>query len=329
MRNSYRPAFTLVELLVVIAIIGILVGMLFPAIQAVREAARRSSCQNNSRQIVIAMHDYESAMQEFPRGFLGEWEPNGQGCLWSYYILPYIEQSNVYDRISPQIPGPQWAAPGGGVPGDLDSTDQTLRQIGACEVPYSIFRCPSTTAPQNILDVSMDNWVVQNRATANYLANCSGVVTNDQNSSAAFLEDLDGMFMRDNPKTMADAKDGTSSTIFIGEAEPVPTSTTPGTAETAIGANAQKDHWVIGSDDLDTNRDMSECFGSTAVGINLEPPSSPFAWPTYEISYGSNHAGGANFSFGDSSTKYISDQIDQAVFSALGTRKNGEVVSDY
>ena len=313
------------ELLVVIAIIGILIGLLLPAVQAVRAAARRAQCQNNLRQIIVAAHNYESTNQEFPRGFLGEWEPNGQGCLWSYYLLPFVEQGNVYDRISPQVPGPQWAQPGNGVPGNLTSADQTIRQIAACEISFSVFRCPASRAPLNIFDCSTFSppWVVQKRAPSNFLANCSGVVTHDLNHDASFLESLDGAFMRDNPQRFADCLDGTSNTIFFGEAEPTPVQGTPGVAETV-----NKDHWLIGSDDLDTNKDWSECFGSTGVPINLPEPRIRTRPPylRYELSYGSNHTGGANFAFGDASVRFVSETIGARVFSAMGTMKGGEPI---
>lgn len=324
-KSRQQTGFTLVELLVVIAIIGILIGLLLPAVQQARQAARRITCQNHLRQIVIAAHNYESTNKEFPRGFLGEWEPNGQGCLWSYYLLPYIEQSNVYDRISPQVPGPQWALPGNGVPGNLESTDQTIRQIGACEVSFAVFRCPSSTAPRYIFDCSTwpSPWIVQRRAPANYLANCSGVITNDLNNNPAFLESMDGAFKRDNPQRTADCLDGLSSTIFFGEAEPRPEKGTPGIRERII-----KDHWVVGSDDLDANNDMSECFGSTGVGLNLPEPTTTTELLAYELGYGSNHTAGASFAFGDASIHFLTDRIDPNVYSALGTMRGGEVVAD-
>ena len=105
MSRRNRPAFTLVELLVVIAIIGILIGMLLPAVQQVREAARRSTCQNNLRQLALASLNYESAHQELPIGVRnngsaaysteGEWG-------WGTFLIPYIELNNAYDRLNPR-----------------------------------------------------------------------------------------------------------------------------------------------------------------------------------------------------------------------------------
>ena len=102
-RNRERSAFTLVELLVVIAIIGILIGMLLPAVQRVREAARRTTCLNNLRQTGLALQNYHSAHQEFPigaSGFRGPLNPNATQIAWSAIVLPFLDQANVFDAIN-------------------------------------------------------------------------------------------------------------------------------------------------------------------------------------------------------------------------------------
>jgi prepilin-type N-terminal cleavage/methylation domain-containing protein len=100
--QATRTAFTLVELLVVIAIIGILVALLLPAIQAAREAARRTQCKNNLRQIGVAMHSFHDAQRKFPMGGL-EWRPFGnttkRQLAWSLFLLPYVEEANLFKRI--------------------------------------------------------------------------------------------------------------------------------------------------------------------------------------------------------------------------------------
>ena len=100
--RTRRRGFTLVELLVVIAIIGILIGMLLPAVQQVREAARRISCANTLRQIALALHNYESAHMRFPNGWTGKYGSTTPGYGWMAYTLPFVEQANI--RISLNVP---------------------------------------------------------------------------------------------------------------------------------------------------------------------------------------------------------------------------------
>src|SRR5262249_39814295 len=94
-RARPRPAFTLIELLVVIAIIAVLIGLLLPAIQKVREAANRAKCQSNLRQIGLGMHNYHNSHNKFPPGATGTWASG-----WAAYTLPYIEQSNAYNLLT-------------------------------------------------------------------------------------------------------------------------------------------------------------------------------------------------------------------------------------
>src|SRR6476646_1540097 len=89
-----RPGFTLIELLVVIAIIAILIGLLVPAVQKVREAAARTQCQNNLKQLATGCHNYESAFRHFPNGELTTYDPTGPNWSWMFAVLPYIEQEN-------------------------------------------------------------------------------------------------------------------------------------------------------------------------------------------------------------------------------------------
>ncbi len=350
--------FTLVELLVVIAIIGILVGLLLPAVQAAREAARRMSCQNNLKQLTLATHNFHDTHKGFPMG--AEFEV---GTAWSSLILPFIEQGPAYDIMTFQedsLGNYQWAIGLPGVPGQTAFTNPAFRffkNIYVCEMVMPAFRCPSSAFPENAADISGDNWIVQRRASTNYLGCVSGKLTNDRRrqsvtlpwggtGSTEVISDLDGMFIQRvngqrislNGKsygglvgaTMASATDGLSNTIAIGEAEP-DLKVLPDMGiirENNASMMGRKDHWPFGGDDVDTNNqgDMSEHLGSTGVPMNLKavaPGTAAFA--AYEISFGSRHTGGANFGFADGSVRFLSQTIEATTYSELGTRNGGEV----
>ncbi len=138
--KSIKKAFTLVELLVVIAIIGILIGMLLPAVQMVREAARRTACANNVRQLSLACHNFVSSFGKFPQGAYSAIDDDAgnddDGWGWGTYILPYVEQGNLYDNLDPRVSDQ---------PGVFrDTFDATGAIIVGGDQVLSIFRCPSS-----------------------------------------------------------------------------------------------------------------------------------------------------------------------------------------
>ncbi len=189
MKTRFRDrGFTLVELLVVIAIIGILIGMLLPAIQAVREAASRTSCANKVHQIAIAIHNYESAHQSFPPGVVDD-DDNHQQALTNgfVYLLPYIEQGNLYDQY------------------DRDQAWSAGGNVALAKHRLSVLLCPSNggSVPQNGgLEGSPTDY-----------AFCKGDLAYlSRNRQSTGLFDI-------NSKTrFSDISDGSSSTFMLGEA---------------------------------------------------------------------------------------------------------------
>lgn len=356
-----RPGFTLVELLVVIAIIGILVGLLLPAVQAAREAARRMSCSNKLKQIGLATHNFASAYNE-DLPMLGEAQ---RGAHWSAFILPFMEQTALYEALTFTDEGAQFAS-SAGVPGDIGSNLASLRNIGACEARIESFRCPSSVAPDAVYDGSVYSppWFVLARVPANYLAVVTGLQPNDWKPAAGWGRpnrafwvgpdgsrnptrghwELDGSIITRAPQEclvrdggpggatkLRDITDGLSNTLMFGEAEPDPLlASLAGTQENANAGT--KDHWAIAGDDFDNweGTDWSEQGGSTAVRINYPRPENAFfsdaspEWGAYEVSFGSNHPGGAQFCVGDGSVRFVAETIDAVIYSSLGTRSRGE-----
>ena len=206
-----KRGFTLVELLVVIAIIGILIGMLLPAVQQVREAARRISCANNLKQIGLAMHNYESAFQHFPTG--GVWKgPNGlprgnrpergNGWAWSTFILSFMEQNNIFDGL--ELSARMSEAP----------NRQLVSSIFGSQI------CPSAAKQPSHFKIGngSETFAMHDPgiAATNYVA-CAGAFV----AGAYYDRPSDrknGVYAEESATTFGDITDGSSNTILAGEA---------------------------------------------------------------------------------------------------------------
>jgi prepilin-type N-terminal cleavage/methylation domain-containing protein len=344
-----RRAFTLVELLVVIAIIGVLVALLLPAIQAAREASRRSTCANHLRQLGLALQMHHDARQVFPTGAM-----MGEGSMWSLNILPYLEQLNVFARAKAQEGAGlnyNWAHNGPYDDAAL-SLDEN-RNVAMASQPIPVFTCPSAGLPQSFYSASSYNWIVMRRAPSTYLGNASGLIV-DQNVRAApvppaslgvrmagdanyevLATSLDGVLFPQSKIAIKHIGDGTSNTVLVGEALPdiLALENKGASPETALGSI--KDHWPLGGDDIDgtggpeQGRDPSEGHGSTAVPVNFQNPYLTgngcqglpgVECQKYQLAFGSAHPGIAQVVMCDASVKTVEEGIDARVWSEMGTR---------
>lgn len=291
--ETLRRGFTPIELLVVIAIIGILVGLLLPAVQAAREAARRMSCQNNMKQIGLALHNYQSAFRTFPPGWLGNDEATRQpfvdgpsGWAWSAMILSQMEQAAVNDEID-------WGR------SILDAQNEVPRLT---ELPT--FRCPS--------DVGDPTWEIEDRdsgatltrlSTSNY-PGCFGTVEIDECEDVPIgsVCESDGIFFHNSRTAFRDIRDGTSHTIMVGERTSLLSmSTWTGSAPNGEDSFAR------------------------VLGVGDHAPNYPEALPE---DFSSLHEGGAQFTFADGHVRFITESIDEDIYKALCTRAGGEVPRD-
>lgn len=345
-RSARKPSvgFTLVELLVVIAIIGVLVALLLPAIQAAREAARRSQCQNNLKQVALAVQIHHDAFGKFPKGSAG-----GEGALWSYYIMPYFEQQTLQNllTVSKTSDGFNWANPG---PYSRESIlgNPAYVNLIACETPISVFQCPSAGFPQaGQYDISGDNWHVMNRQPSSYIGNASGfwINQNEKDADGVPMGSLDGVLFNHSDIAIKHVTDGTSNTLLVGEAlHDVESQENIGGVRRELRTGDRKDHWYIGSDDVDTGSfspppgktyptggwDFSEGLGSTAIPMNMENPtkgqgceglSTPDC-QRWQLAYGSAHPGGMQLARCDGSVDYLAEGIDPIAYRDLATRAN-------
>lgn len=293
MTIRHKPrGFSLVELLVVIAIIGILVALLLPAVQAAREAARRVQCANNLKQMGIALHHYHDARKVFPSGM--SW-PNRM--FWSGQLLPALELTPLHDSLDVNKP---WDIP---------------PNATALAVYLPVFRCPSSIAPREIAAAG-----IAQRVPCDYTACTSGLIARESGPDPIVGRDnSDGMFFVNSGLAMRDALDGTSHTIAIGE---VTFSYQPSGIDN-YGLQQFLDHWYIGTPEGFGN-EISESMGSTACPINAGRDPGIFV-DEKELCYSSHHPGGVQATFVDGHVGFCAESIDRRVWSALGTRANGEV----
>ncbi|GIW97347.1 MAG: prepilin-type N-terminal cleavage/methylation domain-containing protein [Pirellulaceae bacterium] len=365
MRSASRKGFTLVELLVVIAIIGILVGLLLPAVQAAREAARRMQCQNNLKQLTLAVLNYESAHKRLPSlGYLGvDWAPYNDPGIgrgnWPYsyvmQILPYIEQGNLYDahQALAKPHGRGLPSPWSRDYGWADATEEQWgRQYWVVDIPTLI--CPSDAPPTN-------------RAESPSLINYRVCVGDDyqQNHWRPQQDNVDnrGIFQQNRWLKISGITDGTSNTVALGE---------------RVAGGGPRD--ILGGVALEMqNWDPASCYArvdpsnpqllTDPVRADFRPPGGR-AWDgrPYFVGFttmikpngpachwgnpdgnedmgsiSSRHTGGGQVSMADGSVHFISENIDTGnslfgdvkypsgpspygVWGALGSRSGGESV---
>jgi prepilin-type N-terminal cleavage/methylation domain-containing protein len=317
-----RSAFTLIELLVVIAIIAILIGLLLPAVQKVREAAARAKCQNNAKQFGIALHAYHDVFNKLPPGaqnlVFPVPNPTGgtttiAGTSWMVFILPYMEQNNLYTQYR----------------FDLPYNDPINAAVGSNAVPTHY--CPSGPDPRRYLDPNTN--LTTNPSTHYYGVMGPAGLTNPTNNTIngivypytvgdaaingawsahgmlSHYRETTGSVSSFRTVKLTDVTDGTSNTLMVAERSLI---LPPGQAN-------DYRTWIRGNNG-----------GSGATKCVTYPINSTYYNGSNNfnhISFGSQHTQGCNFTLGDASVRYISQNIDMTIYMAAASIGSGEVAA--
>ncbi len=331
---SRRKGFTLIELLVVIAIIAVLIALLLPAVQQAREAARRTQCKNNLKQLGLALHNYHDTANTFPPGWIGKSTGNYSGFGWNSMLLPYVDQGPLYNILS-QTGNPNMLL------GLAAATSPTVKTVDSV---LGALRCPSDPgAPTGIVPGGTVQFGRSNYpAVCGFDPNQTNIMTTwpspaaqalppsaSQLMGSAWVDQMTkqwgGCFGENTRKGIRDMTDGSSNCLVVGERY------TPQESSGTVANTTTGDCFWAGvplaasptSGSFQQALVVGEC--TTKINFGNQSPT-----PRVDTAgYGSMHTGGCHFLMGDGAVKFISENVDMNTYRALSRISDGNITGEF
>ncbi|MEI8017872.1 MAG: DUF1559 domain-containing protein [Schlesneria sp.] len=337
-----RRGFTLIELLVVIAIIAVLIALLLPAVQQAREAARRTQCKNNLKQMGLAMHNYHDVYDSFPNGNVAS-SVGGWGISWYIRILPYVDQAPIYNKITFSGSHPGWSCCG-----DAANTGGDANGRVMSGVRFAFTVCPSsplndmrdsggyvTEHPQyyGIMGATDGDGFTNPASRKALCCGCCG------NQAATGLISSGGMLVPTASKKMKDISDGSSNQLLVGESSMFVLDAPNGNRIADVnGVHGM----LMGGPNLTTIDACNGCmferqFNLTTVRYAPNAPAvnNNASWPGIDDNFGINkplnsaHTGGVHALLCDGSVRFISNNMDMQTLRRVSTRDDGQAIGDF